>query len=406
MFCPSCGTALQAGQKFCTECGANVVAAATQAMPSAVDPTPAAGAALPRCRLPSRPPHLAPAYDATTAFTVVEQTSHGAAVAAGGVGGVDPSAAVAADGGWPMVATTGEQPVVGPQPFRVTPLVVVAFLAGVVGIAAAVLDFVSSKDVASGVGQTLVMNDLGTSHLVGAVIGAVLMILGAVLGAQGRRVGTGLAGGAGLALAGMLANACGIGTVAWDSALKVGEATGTEVTATFEIGFFLAVGAAVLGGLAFLLSLKDMGADGRPPVPPAIGGLGVLGAVAVAVGTLLPVGDFASFSDNFEMSAVPPAFTLARLLVLVLIVAGGVLGFLVNRRWGLGLALGSISVGAWMWATAVGKAGDIPFGIAGGSPGTSPLEPAPHLVTTIGVVVMVVAALVGLIAASQQRAGQ
>jgi len=204
----------------------------------------------------------------------------------------------------------------------------------------------------------------------------------------------------------MLANACGIGTVAWDSALKVGEATGTEVTATFEIGFFLAVGAAVLGGLAFLLSLKDMGADGRPPVPPAIGGLGVLGAVAVAVGTLLPVGDFASFSDNFEMSAVPPAFTLARLLVLVLIVAGGVLGFLVNRRWGLGLALGSISVGAWMWATAVGKAGDIPFGIAGGSPGTSPLEPAPHLVTTIGVVVMVVAALVGLIAASQQRAGQ
>ncbi|HAP76768.1 MAG TPA: zinc ribbon domain-containing protein, partial [Acidimicrobiaceae bacterium] len=24
MFCPSCGTTLKLGQKFCTECGANV----------------------------------------------------------------------------------------------------------------------------------------------------------------------------------------------------------------------------------------------------------------------------------------------------------------------------------------------------------------------------------------------
>ena len=39
--------------------------------------------------------------------------------------------------------------------------------------------------------------------------------------------------------------------------------------------------------------------------------------------------------------------------VVVLIGVGGLLGFLANRRWGLGMALGAISVGAWQWVTAV-----------------------------------------------------
>jgi len=329
----------------------------------------------------------------TTAFTVVEQTTPGTTL-------YDTPAAGVATG----EVMVHDQYGVPDDGFRITPLLAVAALAGVLGVASGFVGVlpVAVTDTATGsrIGSVAYkLNDLGTSHLVGAIIGLVLLVAGGAMGAMGRRVGSGLAGGTGLALAGMLANACGIAIATADAALFT-VLPGQTVTSTFELGFFLAIGAASLGGVAFILSLREMGADGQPAVPPAIGVLGALGALAVVVGTLLP-GDLAEFGDNFGVEFLPPATTWLRLLVLVLIAVGGFVGFLANRRWGLGMALGSISVGTWMWGTALTEAGDIPIGIAGGNIGA--LDVQPHLITTIGVVVMVVAGVVGLIAAAQQR---
>lgn len=399
MFCPSCGAALQANQKFCIDCGAAV--AAITAAPTPAAPTPAAPTFAP----PPAPGPLPTPTEPTAAFTVVEQTSP-IAPSTNHAWDSGATAAMSAQTGpvTPVAGITAQVPVdaTARQPFRVTPLLVVADLAGALAVAAGFLDVASfeiSGDIASS--DVYKLNDFSTNNLVGAIIAAILLIGGASMGATGRRVGSGLAGGAGLALAGMVAMMAGRVVALFDGTEVglLGTGTGYTLTTTYEIGFFLAVAAAVLGGVVFLLALRDMGADGHPVVTPAIGVLGALGAVAVAIGPLIPENG-ASFADNFSHEAIPPATLLLRLLVLVLILVGGVLGFLLSRRWGLGLALGVISVGAWQWVTAITESGDLPFGIAGGNFFADSFKP--HVVTTIGVVVMVIAGLVGLLAAAQQ----
>ncbi|MFZ2442427.1 MAG: zinc ribbon domain-containing protein, partial [Ilumatobacteraceae bacterium] len=84
MFCPSCGTAVQPGQKFCTECGGTLagLAAGSTFAPSAMDEstTPPFGTALPPPSVTPTAAPVAPAapadpFEATAALTVVEQTS-------------------------------------------------------------------------------------------------------------------------------------------------------------------------------------------------------------------------------------------------------------------------------------------------------------------------------------------
>jgi len=185
--------------------------------------------------------------------------------------------------------------------------------------------------------------------------------------------------------------------------LLLGGGGSFTLTTTQEVGFWLAVGAAGMGVVAFVLSLSSAGNDGHAPINPAIGVLGALGTLAVVVGPLIPMNG-AALGDNFTNDFIPPASLYLRLAVVVLIGVGGLLGFLANRRWGLGMALGAISVGAWQWVTAITESGDIPLGIAGGNPGATDFTP--HVVTTIGVVVMLLAIVAGLLAAAQQRTAQ
>lgn len=412
MFCPTCGTNVQQGQKFCTECGASLAglaAPAVDGLPTmaapAVTPLPPPNLAPPVVVPPvvfaaadaPTPPHGLPAgeqYTPTAALSVVEQTSPT---------GYDPSWDTgqqwAAQGG-----DTGESPAVSDtQPFRITPLVAVSALAAVLAVATAFVDVASYK-VTGGLTEALTykVNDFASNYTVGAIIAAIVLVGGAALGATGRRVGAGLAGGAGLALAGMMGMMLGQVTQLFDS-LEVSLLSGGgsfTLTTTQEIGFWLAVVAAVLGGGAFVLSLLSAGPDGHRPVNPAIGVVGALGTLAVVIGPLLPMNG-GKFGDNFGNDLIPPATTYLRLLVLVLIGVGGLVGFLRNRRWGLGLALGAISIGVWQWVTSIGESGDIPLGIAGGNVGATDFKP--HVVTTIGVVVMVLAGLAGLVIAAQQR---
>ena len=409
MFCPSCGAAVQTGQKFCIDCGAAlaaITAAPTPVEPTPVEPTPAAP--IPRAPTFAPPPAPGPLptpAEPTAAFTVVEQTSP-IAPSTGHAWDNDATAALPTqtDPITPVAGITAQVPfeVATPGQFRVTPLLVVAVLAGVLAVASGFLD-VASYEISGDLSYSDVykLNDFSTNNVVGAIIAAILLIGGAALGATGRRVGSGLAAGAGLALGGMVAMIAG-SVVALFDATEVGllgAGAGYTLTTTYEIGFFLAVAASVLGFVVFLLALRDMGADGHPVVTPLIGVIGALGTVAVVFGPLIPQNG-ASFADNFSQDVMPPATLLLRLVVLVLILVGGVLGFLLSRRWGLGLALGAISVGAWQWLTAITESGDIPVGIAGGNFFADSFKP--HAVTTIGVVVMVIAGLVGLLAAAQQ----
>lgn len=415
MFCPSCGSGVQPGQKFCTECGAQLANVAASAPSTAPAPAPlvwaADSSATPPSGMSLPPPNLAPPaapsapfaptatadpYDATAALSVMEQTTPT---------GYDPNAwDETPTGQWSTQG--GDTGVVSAvQPFRFTPLLGVATVAAVVAAATAVVDVASINITGDLVlSQVFKLNDFASNLTVGAIIAAVLLVSGAAFGATGRRFGSGLAGGAGLALAGMMGMVIGQVTALFDSqevALLAGGGSFT-LTTTQEIGFWLAVAAAGFGLLTFALSITSAGKDRFPAINPAIGVLGALGTLAVVVGPLIPMNG-AGLGDNFSNEFVPPATLYLRLAVLVLIGVGGLVGFLANRRWGIGVALGAISIGAWQWATAIGESGDLPYGIAGGNPGANPTDFAPHIVTTVGVVVMLLAAIVGLVAAAQQR---
>ncbi len=314
----------------------------------------------------------------------------------------------AAGGEWQPSATgTGTMPAVDSgQPFRITPLVMAASLAAVLAVASAFVDFagveVGGLSGAPGTKQLFKLNDFSTNYTVGAILAALLLVVGASMGATGRRVGTGLAGGAGLAIAGMMGMALGQVTQLFDSTefgLLSGGGSFT-LTTTRDIGFWLAVVAALLGAAAFVLSFEGAGNDGHPPIQPAVGALGLLGTAMAVIGPMIPLNDV-PFADQFSNDFSPPATLLLRQLVLVLIAVGGFVGFSRKRRWGLGLALGAISVGAWQLTTAATESGDIPLSYAGGNPGA--LDFAPHIVTIIGVVAMALAGAGGLILAAQRK---
>ena len=402
MFCPSCGATVQSGQKFCTSCGCALTNASTTApvVASAIavdgSPTPPMGQQLPppavTTVMAALPATVTPQYPVAPATAVVAQT-------------VGPQGAAwdAADVNW---EPTGPAPIVAAvHPFRMTPLVAVASMAGVLAVASAFVD-VASIEVSglSGVSTTeqlFKLNDFSTNHMVGAIIAAVILVVGASLGATGRRVGSGLAGGAGLALAGMMSWMIGAVTQRFDgeefSLLSSGFSF--TLTTTRDIGFWLAAASAVLGGAAFVLSFADARPDGQPATYPVIAALGLMGTAMAVIGPMIPMND-APFGDQFSNDFVPPATLLLRQLVLILIAVGGLVGFTRNRRWGLGLALGAISVAAWQLITAATESGDIPLSYAGGNLGATDF--APHIVSVIGVAVMVLASVGGLVLAARQ----
>ncbi len=364
-------------------------------------------------------------YEETRSFSVVEQTTPldydaGAFWDAG------------ATGAWP-VEVTSEGAVVAPPPsFRVTPLLVVASLAAVIAGIAAFVEVVSYRIVGD-LDQSLSVkaNDFSTNNVVACLIAAVVLVGGAALGATGRRIGSGLAGGAGLALAGLMGWIAAQGVTVLDTVKQglIAKGGTYTLTTTMSAGFWLVVVAGALGAIVFFASLAEAGNDGARPINAAVGALGALGTVAVVVGTLLPMKS-ASFSDNFssdlgvpplqfwklvthatlgiDHQPVPPIATYLRLVVLFVIAVGGVVGFLSSRRWGIGLALGTVSIQFWFWLTAQGAWGDRPWGIAGGNPTgvvdwSAPLDFTPHVLTTVGVIVMLVAGLGGVMLDAQRR---
>jgi hypothetical protein len=152
--------------------------------------------------------------------------------------------------------------------------------------------------------------------------------------------------------------------------------------------------------LALLVSLVRAGSDGRSGLDPWVAALAAVAALVAAIGPTIPEGS-AEWSGNYSSASLgvdlPAAFFAGRLVQLGLLAFCGVVGFLLVRRYGLGLAVGGAVTAGWMVVTAATVRTDTPIGPAYENPGSIDLKP--HAVTVVGMAVLGFFALVAIVMA-------
>ena len=300
------------------------------------------------------------------------------------------------------------------DPFTLKLVFVLAFFGAIAVLMAAIADVIDIRTsapvdgIATGI-RTL--DTLGTNLAVAGFLGATVMALGGLLACFGFRWGAGLAGGAGLALTGWAAMVVGLAELRIASAESITRQTADiafTLRVTRDLGFWLTVAVGVIGVLVFIASLRSIGTGGRPALNPWIGALGAVAGVVLTAGPLLPEGN-ATFANNFRSAStrldLPTAYFAGRVVQLALIGGAIVLGLLIVRAYGLGLAAGSVSVAFWMWLSSLLDMGSFPLGIAAGNFGASNSEP--HAVTTVGMaltlLMLVVAAVLAIVGTVRHR---
>jgi hypothetical protein len=296
----------------------------------------------------------------------------------------------------------------GRDPFKVKLIFILAFFGAIAVLMTAIADIIDIRTstpvdgIATGV-RTL--DTLGTNLAVAGFVGATVMALGGLLACFGFRWGAGLAGGAGLALAGWAALVVGLAELRIASAESITRQT-TDLAFTLKVtrdlGFWLVVAVATIGLLVFLASLRSIGTGGRLPLNPWIAALGAVAGVVLVAGPLIPE-NTATFVNNYRSANpildLPALYFAGRLVQLALIGVAIVFGMLIVRAYGLGLAAGGVSVALWMWVSSLFDMGTFPLGIAAGNFGSDPTDPTPHAVTTAGMVLMLVMLAVGAVLA-------
>jgi hypothetical protein len=253
---------------------------------------------------------------------------------------------------------------------------------------------------------TWYVDDFADNLSVAVLVAAVLVVVGGVAAGFRWRWGSGLAGGGGLAMAGVCALSIGLAQLPLQAArdfAAIPNAQSFTLTLTRDIGYFLLIGAAGLGVLLFFASLNDAFGDRRPGLNPWFAALGALATVTATIGPMLPEGT-AVFSDNwYRVDGVgePPALLLAgRLVQLGLLLVSGVIGYLCVRRWGLGLAIGGALPIVWLAVSTLFSLTSNPIGPAYRNPGADDTEL--HGVTIIGISAVVAMAILALVAAYDQ----
>ena len=377
MRCHACGTEVGPGQKFCMECGASLrgVADVTGEVPvvtgsrQAIDeptqpvvrvpPPPAAerDVTVPLARAPER-------SAVTSELVVVEAT--GAPVVITG-----------------EVTAPTYQPTSAPplhkEGFRFRPLLVLAALAALAAVVGVLTRVVEIDPALDGGASGYVVNDFGTNNTVAALLAAGVMVLGALVWCAGHHWGAGLAGGAGASLAGWVALV--IGVAEWR--LTEGEAAGSSVSRS--PGFWILGAAGALGLLVLLASIARSGRLRRAGLDPWVAALAATSFIIAAGGPLIPQ-ETADWSGNWSSESLsvdlPTAFFVGRAVQLGLLAVCGVVGCLLVRRWGLGLAVGAGVSTGWLLATAATDRTDSPIGPAYANPAYTTLEP--HAVTIVG----------------------
>ncbi len=293
-----------------------------------------------------------------------------------------------------------------PEGFRVRPTFVLAILAVVTSlmvVVADVTDVRTDRPVDGIDNQLRTLADIGSNLPIAGFIGAAVMMIGGLLHCFGLRWGAGLAGGAGLALAGWTAVTIGLAEVPISTAERITRDPSTPgpftLTVTRDLGYWLVIALGALGVLVFVLSLTKFGSGGAPGLDPWSAAVGAVGGVIAAAGPMVTLGD-ADFSANFGTNSLPTMFFAGRITQVALLAAAAMIGFLSVRSFGLGLVAGGVTVPLWMWATSLVELGDTPIGIAVGNLGTTSIEP--HAITTTGTAITLVMLIIAVILAVVQ----
>lgn len=282
----------------------------------------------------------------------------------------------------------------GPR-FRIRPLLVLAILPAVaafVGMFIGLVDIEPTGPLPFGPSK---LNDFGTNQTVTGIVLAVAMLLGALAWCGGFRWGAGLAGGAGAGLAGWVVMAIGLA----ESRIAQAEAVNPAATVTRDIGYWSLVGAGAVGLLVLVTSLLHAGNDRRAGLDPWVAALGAIATIAAVLGPLIPLND-----SNLDLNWSSPQgvdrptlFFVARFVQLGLLLLCGVLGFLLVRRYGLGLAMGGVVGIGFLTLTTATEQTEAPIGPAVANPGS--LDGKPYIVTIVGVGLMVFFGLVATVMA-------
>lgn len=433
MQCPSCGTDIKAGQKFCMECGVPLhraadPRAATTSAAQAPPTRPMTVGASRQADDPTRPlvvprretgqgatpdPFAPPtggrgdprpavtAHRELSADPTVEMTPRRSAATTA------PMAVVSTDPTPSRMADTGELPVTSYRSpdhrrrFRLRPLAMIAVLALA---AAAVAVFtplieITAENAALPDAGTWRVNDLGTNNAVAGLLAAATMVMGAVAWCFGFRWGAGLAGGAGAALAGWAALVVGLAELPVTRA----EAIGAPAVIERPYGYWVLIAAGGLGLLTLIASLAASGRAGRSGLDPWIAALGAVSFLLAAGGPLLPEGT-ADWTGNYDDATlqmeVPTLFFVGRAVQLGLLALCGVVGFLLVRRWGLGLAIGGAVAAGWLLVTAATQQTAAPIGPGYANPASpEAFDLQPHAVTVVGFAMVGFFALVAIVVA-------
>lgn len=250
------------------------------------------------------------------------------------------------------------------------------------------------------------VGDLAGNLAAAMVVALVAMLVGVIGAGFGQRWAAGLAGGAGLAIAGLATVVVGLAERPLDAAIEAVSRPSAEaftVTLTRDVAYWVLLAAGALGVLTFVVSLAQAGRDRSRGLNPWVAALGAVAAVIAASGPLIPEGT-ATVADNWSPSSGQPVwFVVGRLVQLGLLAYAGVIGFLLVRTYGLGLVIGGMTVPVWLAVSTVFELGDSTIGPGITNPGDTGAVDL-HAVTIVGTTALVGLTVVALIAAAEQAA--